>query len=1844
MARQIITTPIPDLDTSWENYAGSSVEEFIKRELKSGCGYIYRSRSKEGEFYYLYGFHSIEDYYDWEAGEPITPLFRVQLPNIENDVYSVNLETNSNTTKLVNLGDGVKINLRYTSVATNPITQESHDTYDEGTLIIQRSSNGGVFMEVGRILISPKETGDESWTEVDITRFLADGDNSIRLRVEDNVNGAMSNNIVFKSIVNTSLVITNANDLSKPITQMSLQYYIQGQIAKTLHIKITDSDGDYQSFEFALGLNTYIEVPYTAVIDGEFESGVKTIDAWLTVDDTVLESTHSIIQVYYITEGSDESVIILNNVNTEATNYTNFKFFDFTLYNATSDVSVVVSDGFNTLFSQIIPDCQVETLYSLVNALEIEDDRDLIEAVVSVSTSDMTTSYSLTIDNSVDFSPVAGADFVLNPKNRSNSETGKNTIINDITGIAVPSTFTGFSFKTDGWIQDSDGVKCLRVPAGRNIEIGYDAFTNLTNGTSIELDYKTSNIFGEDEVVFLCGEYDDNEELHGFEMKPLEAAFMTVEKQNRLDQDILFSEQERTHIVVNILPNVSGAGVNYIRIFVNGIINREIIYTSTDIFKTGTPKIVIGSENNDIDIYGMRIYKMGISAADVRQNFMSRIPDVEDKIAFKTANDILSANGTISYDKAVNKFNCIVWKGQNLPSYSTGNVKFTGDLEIKLVDDLAHSGVITNLKCKGQGSSSRGYWKWNQGYSWTENSVWTDGLGETHTNGYNLTDDVPAALELVGKVNWASSQQSHKMGATALYNDLWKAIIGGNGITHTEGYEDCRVAVLEKPFLFFTQLGDSTTPTFYSFMTFGSAKGDVPTFVGSESVFPDYAMIEGADNGSPVILRQVPWIDDELIWDEDEETLSYASIASIDFDLGNKENLYYFKNAFNFTYLHSLNLLPYDGDLEDINEDSDVNKAYQYWNNSNYYVYRYDYISNTWVDAGITRIQDYEYHYETIEGEQVLVVDQYPTYTTLSIATQTGLSPTGTDEEKNTAFKNWRANHFKSNISTYYETSDTLFTMAFCKLIAATDNRAKNTYEYLDPVSKKIRFAQDDLDTIFATDNVGRKNKPYYVEEHTMNGTSYYWNGSTNVFYNLMETAFSTEYRAMMKSILNTMGSTEFGGNSEVCMNNYFFNTQKYFPAVAYNEVARLFYEEAAVAQEAGIYENGTPAISQSLGDQLQCENQWWNRRSIFMKSWGAANPFDVRSQGGLGFRSILTTSSQSPTYQFRLTPYLWLYPKVGVGQSLNSDNTLVQAGNTYLTTTLLADDDTDCFIYGANYYTNFGEFGGHSIGSTFNLSGNKLKEFSADSREVESYQFRPTAMTVVCPVLKKLVVYGCSTLTGSLNLGSELKLEYLDLRGSNLTTITLPQTDTLKDIYIPNLTSLIAVGLGTPDTFSMEGYSNLRNLTTDSASILDTLLGNTNLLTEIHLQGIDYETDSTTKSERLYNLLLAANSTSTGHISINKALTVQEKQALIDKYGDITSPTNSLYIEYTIVPGTTVVVSGANSVSQGKTSTYTFTYDGNDATGFTWSVTDTYETGSEINQNGVLSAGSLLSTDKDVIVKCTVQKLDGTSITGTRTVSIVAPIYIESITPRDLTIKEIDEHVAILYWDYSPSNFTVMPVEGRATIEVAENDYLTLNSISACVHGESFGAAVFRKNRDKTMPNEPVEIPYTITVIDEDDNELTASGNIIIYKPEIISISMHIFGSGSSIYESTTSDWVVIEDGVLKSQKSIMLMRSNSSNTFNTDSEALADGYTIEFSDLNIIEAKGGATGRDNLTSSIHFNIRTEAPNKISLYFPNTAQISYVKASVNLKLSKNGITVGNYYLENDEFWIDNRG
>lgn len=228
------------------------------------------------------------------------------------------------------------------------------------------------------------------------------------------------------------------------------------------------------------------------------------------------------------------------------------------------------------------------------------------------------------------------------------------------------------------------------------------------------------------------------------------------------------------------------------------------------------------------------------------------------------------------------------------------------------------------------------------------------------------------------------------------------------------------------------------------------------------------------------------------------------------------------------------------------------------------------------------------------------------------------------------------------------------------KLWAGTDNRSKNTYYVVDPVSGKIHLHQDDLDTILKTNNTGWLLKPYYIEEHDTDAAgNTYWEGQYNVLFDLVERAYADALPQMMNTVLSTMASlVESGlkdraGNSvpqtpEGCFQKYFFSIQEYFPAVAYNETARIRYEAAqlAVARNEFAAPDGINPITQSLGDQLEAERQYVHRRLIYLSSYAAYGEFSASgTTGSLSIRGMKTTGGADAPMKFTIKTHQWLYP-----------------------------------------------------------------------------------------------------------------------------------------------------------------------------------------------------------------------------------------------------------------------------------------------------------------------------------------------------------------------------------------------------------------------------------------------------------------------------------------------------------------------------------------------------------------------------------------------------------------------
>lgn len=1568
--------------------------------LKSKPSYFHRTQDKGADnCYHIYGFVSEDDYLTWNSDPDNNAellLTDVSLPDTGGGStaasYIVNL-LRDGTGDIVTIDNTVKIRIRFTSQEFNPINQSTQDTTEGGVLTVQTRLNDTAQWATRGTVNIPSLPGDSTdWTEVDITSMISSGTQQVRLIVKGETTELNTRYLRF-NVTKTQLGLQLSTLWEQPVTDgvLRLAYYVNGAVSKTLHILI---DGQ-RKLEVPLGSAIYTETPYQLNIsDSDTDSykimthGVHTVQAWLAVNnsDVVSETLNS--QHMIVTDPTDMTpYLLLNDLKQSITNWTTEQLFTYALYNPSGEsmplkLALMDYSGATTYMTLDLGEVTPNVRRSVINVIEIESDEISIDAYMRFYSGDKEIHgmIGFTVDNTENFAPTAGYSMAINPRSRTNDESAPMTIVDSVTGAVLPSTWKGFGLVSDGWLADDEDSKCLRVPAGLSIDIDYETFqdyigTDNRRSLSVELDFATRNVTDEAAPVLrMCSYMPDGLPL-GFEVLPTSARFLTQSCRTVDDQDIGFLRNKRTHVVLNIIYGINGSNVNMARIFVNGVLSREFKWETTDVFVQyidgvrTSQGIRIGSTGADIDIYNLRIYRSALASSDILQNYMAAQANVSEKLAIRQANDLLDDNGRISYAKAHEKCQTICWcidASAHLPAYGdTKKYEILSPVTIigRKTPDGFMDEYLYNWFLLGQGTSSMTYFGWNIAMNpKTKNhkedpvlsavkGTWVDIHGVEHKSVYALEEGDPEAAKLVAKANWASSQQTHKMGSVNAFNDLWKAVTGGSTMTNTEGFEKCRVSVKQEEFLGFVKIGDNE-PEFVGLYTFGPGKGDKPTFACDTKKFPYYCMLEGCDNGQPLTNHRIPWNDDVAL-DDDGEIYMYNGGKQWEICLGSADNVSYFRSAFNFVYLNSPHIHPFVGRLSDLQRATNVNNQHFYWvtqagdGASQYDLFRYDELTGQWVDAGINKIQS---------GQ----------YAKLNLSTDLGVVPTSNVwDTVNEQFKAARINRFKENAHLYFKIQDALFHLCFVLLIAATDNRAKNTYLYLDFYEGRIviHFAQDDLDSIKKTDNEGRLNKPYYIETHDKNPDNMpYWNGEENAMYDLFELAFAEDARAMMRSILTAMASIASSqgaimeANSDPLMQfmeNYYYRIARSIPAVAYNETARIRYEAAALAWEQGKYTASVHPLAQSLGSQLENELEWMRQRLIYISSYASYGQFSMNGQGSLTFRSVKTLEGSNPIYSFDLTPTMWLYPAISSGSSTyygagNSSPVRVKAGETFTLSGVPSDGNTNIQIHGIDYYSKIGEFGNKPVqGAGFGIAGERLIEFIASAEPVE---FRPPAVTATARMLRKVDLRNRASVAGALNFSDLTRLEWLDIWGTHASQFMVGDPTKITHLSLPaTLTSLSLVNYTHLDNegFEIEGLNQVQTFTfkncpnLSSQTLISSILSEEgSVLSSCEIDGINWTDFSLNYFRRLYNI--EANLKGTIALNNNLNLTFEDKRQILEKWGNVDDVNNPLHLIYTKRILQSVNISGQKYFD--KPGTYRLgvtpnTQNANNYIGIRWSI-----------------------------------------------------------------------------------------------------------------------------------------------------------------------------------------------------------------------------------------------------------------------------------------------------------------
>lgn len=1381
---------IPDLNTEWDGHSGMEVEDFISRKLEQANVVDMQYDATTSKLTIVK-----------ENGEKIDAEVSVIPPTysygilvygvvLDNDFTKIYTDANNSLLMQYNSDRNVKVGIAMYAVATTSVTTDRIGPFN---VKISYGTQSGVF-KVNNIkydqCIIDSSTGEitgvnipsdqiaTSLAWIDITSLFTKTQSAkkITAQVVDNPDTSNTLNLPITTEVIT-LSYTGETVLANNLANFSLV----GGTVSNYHL---EGFNNGQAFTTSGGV-----LNYSSLTSGLNQLAVKAVHN----TENSIYTDYIYVDVIY-TYNCEDTIVAINGVSNGIANNGVATLYELTVYSPDSS-----SMAITTYLENEMPDPSnlnpTEIMkYEVIGAssyneqgvydtsyrkyIEINSSDSEKYLVIKVNndyykfytvftnslgqTTAYTNSFKTMKVEAVNPEFVYYQD-ILPSKNFDQIEGYLNDIFvtEDYASVSNPATVISTLESSDGW-KEEDGRTIFKISAQDAPILRSPINLSLGNNFTLEFGFKTYNISNEDMPIATIG---------NFQLRPTQFCWNTDDSTLFNARNAQFQEGKETHIMVTVqkswttskndiyypdflasfqeafdtaAPNTT---INLVRIYVNGVIDREISLTDSELSTFASAALQINPTTADIDFYLVRVYNsIALTFDQIQRNYLSFLKEKYQKEDFFGRNDILNPIGEISFEKCQGKYNSLVYifpKGAKFPHRAWGGEDNTDPpqaaaqkkipitLFVNYVDETInklYGGRLTHGLVKGQGSSAMRYLIWNVAYQLNkmkdstgakikstftpysqlnpETNTFIDQAasvkGYYNMPPYDGQQDNTAlkVTKLVGKVNFASSMQSHKIGACKLFDDAYKES-RGNLISGG------RKAVHEEPFLYFywetnldnvdnIQLADllenNDDIKFMGFQTWGSAKGDNATSGYDEDLTPEYLLMEGGENTDPSVNFRRPWqslqratgvlgedtykltsqptityadslarpwdnllIDDESVvydtrgaWDIDygvEEVESTSGKTYFKFADSVHESLKKFREFYDFVYNNDYNVVQTSATSPtgwDVIKKYVVTASTCTINPTGHKsgdIYRYDDINGVWVCAGLS--------YDAQTGwSRANIYELAGTSSTLGI-------PAALDAMK--------AN-FITGIKNYVDVNDIAFHQAFVKFVSGTDNRAKNTYfQIIGKLREEssdgtfvengkgdylVRLIGDDLDTILVTDNNGLQSKPYnLLEASYREADKDYWGDANNIFFYMFDQGFEPEIKVYLQSIINTAFKNS---NNVDDTSNYFykvfFDVQETFPAVAYNHTAKIYYENAQIIKNSKVLSyysnNEIEPIEQSHGSCLACEKQFMTKRLAFLSTYAQTN---------LGAISLRTASSAGSGDTLRLRmefePYQDCYP-----------------------------------------------------------------------------------------------------------------------------------------------------------------------------------------------------------------------------------------------------------------------------------------------------------------------------------------------------------------------------------------------------------------------------------------------------------------------------------------------------------------------------------------------------------------------------------------------------------------------
>lgn len=751
-----------DESTQWKPVAGSVVQTFIKSELNSKIGIIYKD---EGTSMYL-GFANQDTLDEYLQDPSKTELILASFQAPSSYIAEIDLKTNHyNAILLGTKGNRLEFGFNIKNTAEQV-------QIDDITYVITFTRNANKYELSGSCRY-------EEIASINIDEYLSlEGTTTITISIQGVITKATASTILTYDVV--SLDLSSSHNVSTVYDTLAgdpliINYSIFG--SNTIKYIEWYLDGNLYEIEQITG-GTIEPLPKTKYISLEnYISGVHNLQfrAFVELNGDKFYTNTLYKDFIVIGENSKDINIALEleipnseGIVTEPCLYNVYQYeafnFTFGVYNKANLESIPVYIYIDDVLKQVVYAKNNEELtYSFISTtsgtkvikLIAEEEEIIINAIVHPT--------NMQISEITD-----GLELSLSAVGRSNSDAN----LEDWSYGKYTTLFNGFNWnETSGWNDNR-----LIIGEGMSITTNITPLYDNTYGKTLEFEFETINVV--DDSAVLCDLRDTNG--LGLLLTASEASLKVgLDDKQIVSTKFKSNENIRISFVIN-------SNTKLVFIYINGIVSGAIKYTSSfNVYKALT---FTGSSDANIKIKQILIYNGILTSDQILNNYILYRDTVDEMISIYDKNDIIE-NSLFSVEKISRQLPVMLITGDIawMETQTTTSSQTPADIEYINVGDPTKNFKMKNACLRIQGTSSANYPKKNY-------RVYTNRKGFDTTlydyNG-NIIEDktysfkdgaIPVDCWCL-KADYAESSGTHNTGVATIWNNVMY-----NVYDTTEGY------------------------------------------------------------------------------------------------------------------------------------------------------------------------------------------------------------------------------------------------------------------------------------------------------------------------------------------------------------------------------------------------------------------------------------------------------------------------------------------------------------------------------------------------------------------------------------------------------------------------------------------------------------------------------------------------------------------------------------------------------------------------------------------------------------------------------------------------------------------------------------------------------------------------------------------------------------------------------------------------------------------------------------------------------------------------------------------------